>query len=375
MLALADVPELRCPRCRSGLAYRGAVRSARLAEGLLECRGCRQNYEVRRGIARLYREEEVRGSDRLLRHVYDGLPGVHDPLVRFSFPLALGESEQESRARYLGRVGLERLAGEVAGAGRPARVLEVGCGTGSNVPLVRARVDGGVPLEVWAVDLSRGMLELCQQRMRFLGDAQTRLLAADAHALPFPDQMFDRVFHVGAVNGYRDPRAALAEMARVARRATPIVVVDERLDPSRSHGLFHRLFFRWVTIYDRDPHPPVEHLPPEATAVAVEQIGRFFYCMTFSMPPASHAAEAQAGPRDASAELAGREGLAQHGDEILRRGQLPVDLLPEDLEDPLDHRARVAEVVDARVRGDGHERVAQLLDGDPLHEGPVDVAG
>jgi hypothetical protein len=120
--------------------------------------------------------------------------------------------------------------------------------------------------------------------MCFLGDLETRVLAADSHALPFPDDAFDRVFHVGAVNGYRDPQTALAEMARVARAGTPIVVVDERLDPSQPHDLLHRLFFKWMTVYDRDPHAPVEHLPDGAADVEVQQIGRFFYCLTFRMP-------------------------------------------------------------------------------------------
>jgi hypothetical protein len=76
---------------------------------------------------------------------------------------------------------------------------------------------------------------------------------------------------------------ALAEMARVARPGTPIVVVDEQLDPGRLHGRFHRAMFRAVTFYDRHPHCPREHLPPGATAVVEEQVSRFFYCLTFEM--------------------------------------------------------------------------------------------
>ena len=37
----------------------------------------------------------------------------------------------------------------------------------------------------------------------------------------------------------------------------------------------------WMTIYDQDPHAPVEHLPADAEDVRVEQVGRFFYCMSF----------------------------------------------------------------------------------------------
>jgi len=275
-----DVDHLRCPACRQGLRFRGYVARGRLDRGELICTGCPASYQVFAGIAELYREEEVRGGDRAMRIIYDRLAVLHDPLVRFSFPLALGESEATSRARYLERLDLEALAREVRGE-RAARILEIGAGTGSNVPLVRARLPPGLAADLWAVDLSMGMLRLLAERMRFLGDAETRFAAADAHALPFPDGFFDRVFHVGGIAGYRDPRRALAEMVRVARPCTPILVVDERLDPDRPHSLFHRLFFRWVTIYDRDPHVPIEHLPADAHDVRIEQVGRFFYGLTF----------------------------------------------------------------------------------------------
>jgi SAM-dependent methyltransferase len=281
MLRADDVAALACPRCRGALHYRGALRDERLWTGALTCGPCHNSYAVRNGVAALYHEEEVTGTDRLLRRVYDGVPAVHDPLVRFSFPFAVGETEEQSRGRYMQHLRLERLPDEFGATRRPARILEIGGGTGSNVPLLRRRAPQGVPLEIWAADLSLGMLGLFQERMCFLGDRETRALAADAHALPFPDGAFDRVFHVGAVNGYRDARVALQEMARVARPGTPIVVVDERLDPSCRHSLAHRLFFKWMTIYDRNPHAPVEHLPDGAAEVRVEQIGRFFYCMTF----------------------------------------------------------------------------------------------
>ncbi len=296
MLRLADVPLLRCPICRGPLAWKGMVRGPaggqRISEGVLLCRICQEPFSVERGVARLYREEDVRGSDRLLRVVYDGLPSVHDPLVRLSFPWAVGETEAQSRARYLARLQLEALDAPEHGLqngaapASPLRILEVGAGTGSNLPLLRQRTTGK-QVELWAVDLSLGMLRLLERRLRFHGDRDTRFLAGDAHTLPFPDHCFDRVFHVGAVNSYRDPARGLAEMARVARPGTPIVVVDERLDPGTRHSLLHRLFFKWMTIYDRDPHAPVEHLPAGATGVEVEQLGRFFYCLRFSMPVAT----------------------------------------------------------------------------------------
>jgi ubiquinone/menaquinone biosynthesis C-methylase UbiE len=111
------------------------------------------------------------------------------------------------------------------------------------------------------------------------------LVHADVHALPFRDHTFDRVFHVGGAATFRNPRTALSEMARVAQPNTPIVVVDEQLDPNRDHCLHHRLLFRLLTFYDWNPQSPREHLPEEAIGVVDEQASRFYYSLTFRMPP------------------------------------------------------------------------------------------
>ena len=278
-----DIASLRCLDCAGPLAFRGFLKGQRLWEGGLRCNACAMVFPVEGGVARLFHEREVRGTDRLMRVAYDGMPWFHDPLVRFSFPLAVGENEAESRERYFARLALDRLA---ARRDEPIRILEVGLGTGGNVPILRQKLAGRGPVELWGVDLSLGMLEWARRRLVFLGDDETRYLAADAHRLPFPAGFFDRVFHVGAINGYREPARALAEMARVARPGTPIVVVDERLDPERRHGLLQRLFFKMMTFYDRNPHAPVELLPVGASEVTVDQLGRFFYCLTFTVPPA-----------------------------------------------------------------------------------------
>ena len=85
-------------------------------------------------------------------------------------------------------------------------------------------------------------------------------------------------------------------MARVAKPDTPIVVVDERLDPSRAQSLYHRLMYRLVTFYESNPRPPASLVPPGAVGVLDDQLERFFYCLTFRMP----APEAETAAEDAS---------------------------------------------------------------------------
>ncbi len=275
-----DVAMLACPTCHGTLAF---VRSG-VSGGTLLCRPCAEEWRVDVGMALLYREEEVQGTDRLMRRLYDALPRLHAPANRYLLPLLQFRSEGATRDGYLPRLELEQLAAGPDGA--PARILEVGIGDGLNLDRLRARLPAGVPVEIWGVDLSRGMLERCRRRLRGRGGEQVRLLMADAHALPFPDGSFDRVFHVGAAGSYRDPGLALAEMARVARPGTPIVVVDEQLDPAREHNLYLRTTFRMLTFYDPDPRCPTDLLPPGSMDVSEESISRFYYCLRFRMPTA-----------------------------------------------------------------------------------------
>lgn len=232
MIRPDDVELLRCPTCRACLTYRGSVRAGLLGKGTLGCEGCGEEWPVRRGWPRLYREQDVAGADRVMRVVYNAFAVFHDPAVRYLLPLLHFCSESRFRDAYMPRLELSPL--KPRGDDQPIRILEVGFGGGANLPLVRRDLVAGLPVEIWGLDLSRGMLKEGQKKVVRRGDDDVRLLMADAHALPFADHVFDRVFHVGASGNYRDPALALSEMARVAKEDTPIVVVDEQFESG--HG-------------------------------------------------------------------------------------------------------------------------------------------
>ncbi len=153
------------------------------------------------------------------------------------------------------------------------------------------------------------------QASRALGrrrEPRVRLVLGDAHALPFGDTTFDRVFHVGGINGYRDIRRGLAEMERVARPDTPIVVVDEELDPARRHSLMHRLAFASITFFDSSPHAPRELVPAGTHHVAVTRVSRFYYCLTFRTPSRN------ANPRHIQKEQAMAIGDILTGEQLMK---------------------------------------------------------
>ena len=270
----AGLAPLACPTCRGRLALEGAR---------LDCQQCGASWPIVDGLARLYRESTVRGTDRLMRLFYDGLPSLHDPLTRHLLPLlSAGGSEALLRDGYMLRIDLAALAPRPDG--RALRILEIGVGAGANLPLLQRDIPKGIPVEIWGLDLSVGMLGQSQRRLLKWTGPPVHLLVGDAHALPFADGAFDRVFHVGAMGSFRDGRRVLAEMTRVAAPGTPIVVVDEQLDPGRVQRLHHRAAFRLLTFYDASPHCPVELLPPGVTDVLEEAISRFYYCLRFRAP-------------------------------------------------------------------------------------------
>ncbi|NOJ93515.1 methyltransferase domain-containing protein [Corallococcus coralloides] len=280
---LRDVALLACPDCRGQLVWHGQREDDRLDEGRLLCGGCGETWTVEDGLARLYREDRVQGTDRLMRHLYDGLPALHDPLTTVLTPLFQSVSESRMRDGYMRRLELGAL--KPRDDGQPVRVLEVGVGAGANLPRIRGALPPGLPVEVWGLDLSTGMLAQCGKRLRKgRGVKDTRLLVADAHALPFKDGLFDRVFHVGGIGSYRQPAVALREMARVARPGTPLVVVDEQLDAAFRPSLFQRAAFRALTFYTRDAKSPRDLLPRNAEGVIEEQVSPFYYCLTFRVP-------------------------------------------------------------------------------------------
>lgn len=102
---------------------------------------------------------------------------------------------------------------------READVLELGIGTGRNLPYhpTSARVTG--------LDLSPRMLERARRRAARLG-SRARLEVADAQALPHPDASFDIVVATFFLCTVPDPNRALAEARRVLRPGGRLLLLE-----------------------------------------------------------------------------------------------------------------------------------------------------
>ena len=110
----------------------------------------------------------------------------------------------------------------LASSPRPARVLDVGCGTGY---LLR-RLAGRVPqaLELAGLDAAPGMIERARA---MAADSRMRFATGTAEALPYPDQTFDLVVSTTSFDHWADQRAGLAECARVLVPGGHLVLIDQ----------------------------------------------------------------------------------------------------------------------------------------------------
>jgi ubiquinone/menaquinone biosynthesis C-methylase UbiE len=120
----------------------------------------------------------------------------------------------ENKAKV--RANLQRLA-QTAGRGR---LLDIGCGAGFVIDLVRDTFD-----EIHGVDPTRAMLD------RIDASSNVILHEGVAEDLPFADETFDLVTAYSVFHHLADHRPALAEAARVLKPGG-VLYVD--LEPNRS---------------------------------------------------------------------------------------------------------------------------------------------
>jgi ubiquinone/menaquinone biosynthesis C-methylase UbiE len=117
--------------------------------------------------------------------------------------------------------------GRVPGA--PARILDVGTGTGAGALRLARRFPEA---EVVGVDLSEEML--ARARTNTPGGLRVTYASADASALPFPDASFDLVAHANMIPFFDEVSRVVAPGGHVlfafsSGAGTPIYVPPERL--------------------------------------------------------------------------------------------------------------------------------------------------
>jgi ubiquinone/menaquinone biosynthesis C-methylase UbiE/uncharacterized protein YbaR (Trm112 family) len=222
---VCDIRELlACPACRGDLSADW------------RCLGCGIRFDARDGIPNLRLEGNWRTE--AVRAFYEAAP----------FP---GYPPRDSLSTFRARAGRSRFA-QLLDRAIPsdARIAEVGCGTGQ-MSMYLARADR----VVIAADLSRSSLRLGAAAAQRFGMSHVHFIETDLHRSALKSGAFDIVYSSGVLHHTPNPRAAFAEVARLARRGG-IVIVGVYNAVARIPLRVRRTVAR-VTRFRRVPFDPV----------------------------------------------------------------------------------------------------------------------
>jgi phosphatidylethanolamine/phosphatidyl-N-methylethanolamine N-methyltransferase len=141
------------------------------------------------------------------------------------------------RVFYPGRVEAIKLLD----VGLYDQILEVGIGTGLNLPLYprHRRLVG--------IDLSGRMLRKAKERVRELGTQHVRLVVMDATRMGFQDNSFDHVLATYVISAVPDPIQVLREIKRVCRPKGHIIILNHFKSDHPVMGRLERMMAPLIT--------------------------------------------------------------------------------------------------------------------------------
>jgi ubiquinone/menaquinone biosynthesis C-methylase UbiE len=146
---------------------------------------------------------------------------------------------------------------------------------------VTDRLDVG---EIFGLDLSLGQLKRCRAYAAQQGWV-VQLDLGNAENLPYRDNTFGAVFHVGGINFFNDKEKAIREMIRVAKPGARILIADESEKGARAYEKLLPGFKSSFKSQREAVQPPSDLVPAEMLERRVFDIWKgWFYCIEFRKP-------------------------------------------------------------------------------------------
>lgn len=153
------------------------------------------------------------------------------------------------------------------------KVLETGIGAAENFYLLNKKAKN---LEFYGNDIQNQMLIHSIKNLK-KWKIKANLYRSDAHFLPFKDDSFDVVFHLGSINLFPDKKKAIDEMIRVAKPGTKIVIADESQKAGKLLNILSGI--------NEDVIPPMDLIPKEMIKPSIKTIWRGYgYLIEFQKP-------------------------------------------------------------------------------------------
>lgn len=231
------------------------------------------DYPLDNGIYTAMNSDFLVGDNQKYRKMYDWMSYGYDFVEKVIGKLKYGNAVNDVRNEIISRIEWKDNSS----------VLYVSIGTGKDLEFIPSSINKS-SLSIVGADISKGMLFRCKKKFQ-----KTNLNLSPFHScaedLPFRDNSFDIVFHVGGINFFNDKEKAIQEMIRVAKPKTKIIIADETsdyIDDEYKKNLFSKKYFENQTFDLKQ----IESLIPSSV---LEKKTEFlwdnkFYCLSFIKP-------------------------------------------------------------------------------------------
>jgi len=221
------------------------------------------------GIPVFMNSDFISGDNEKYRKMYDWMSHGYDLAETVIGKLKYGNTIDKMRNEIISKLEWKDNSS----------VLYISIGTGKNLQFIPATVDKKT-LDITGVDISLGMLKKCRKKLS--KQLNLSLINCCAEDLPFNDNQFDIVFHVGGINFFNDKQLAIKEMIRVAKKGTKILISDETDYFVQQQFKKSRLSKKYYEGQTFDLNELEAMIPDDVTEKQTELIwGDRSYCITF----------------------------------------------------------------------------------------------
>jgi ubiquinone/menaquinone biosynthesis C-methylase UbiE len=239
---------LCCPECHNDLVLSiDKLVDDEVVSGFLKCEKCGKKYKIEDEIPDFVSYRRINEKDKKWMLEYDKMARSYDILMCHLIPLFSLGLEPFDRYRWVKQLQI----------GKGSHVLDISTGTGKNLPFIIRQM--GSEGRLTAMDISKGMLGYAKTKVKRKRWKNVELQRANASRLPYKDNTFDAVMHVGGINTFGEKKKALYEIIRVAKPKAKIAIIDEGLAPSKENTVLGRFLLRTNALYWCKP--PIKLLP------------------------------------------------------------------------------------------------------------------
>lgn len=223
-----------------------------------------------KGIPIYLNKSFLSGNNSKYQKMYNSMSRGYDIVEKIIGRIKYGDTIKKLRSDIMSKI---EWANGIS-------VLYVSIGTGQDLNFIPSNINKKT-LNIYGADISTGMLLQCQKKFKN-SFAQLKIMNCCAEDLPYEDNSFDVVFHVGGINFFNDKSLALKEMVRVAKPKIKIIISDETADYLKNQYQKSKLskkYFQGETI---DLSEIESCVPENVSEKKMEYLwdGKF-YCLSF----------------------------------------------------------------------------------------------